>query len=49
MVALVALTAFWIALPAAGLAWDFWGYRAAMMPLGLAVSSLVVSYRIEAE
>lgn len=49
-VALVALAIFWAALPLSGLAWVLSGsYLSAMPCLGLAISSLVVSHRIEAE
>ena len=49
VVALVAVFTFWAALTASGLLGAFLGLRGAVAPLGLAISSLVVSWRIEAE
>lgn len=48
IVAIVAIFTFWAASTVAGIV-AVWSWRGAMAALGLAVSSLVVSWRIEAE
>lgn len=48
ILALVALVSFWVNLSLAGIVATF-AWRGALAPLGIALSSLVVSYRIEAE
>lgn len=47
--ALVALAVFWVALPAAGVLGALWGGWAALAGLGLAASSIIVSYFLGSE